>query len=149
MRDKTDDDGFKSDITKSIEITNQPPDVPVINGPHSGKLKRSYSYTFVSEDPDGNDVYYEINWGDGEVSPWDGPHGSNIIITREYSWDEEGNFTIMARAKDEFGFIGDWGTLDVTMPKNKPFVFNFPLLSWLFERFPNVFPILINIAGLI
>jgi len=38
----------------------------------------------------------------------------------------------------------DFCTIDVSLatPKNKAFNFNFPLLEWLFERFPNAFPIL-------
>ena len=36
----------------------------------------------------------------------------------------------------------------LTTPKNKPFIFNFPLLNWLFERFPNMFPILRYLVGL-
>jgi len=44
----------------------------------------------------------------------------------------------------------DCCTIPVTLttPKNKPFNFNYPLLSWLFERFPNVFPILRYLLGL-
>jgi len=38
--------------------------------------------------------------------------------------------------------------VSLTTPKNKPFIFNFPLLSWLFERFPNAFPILRYMFGL-
>ena len=138
----TDNDGFEDDVTKSVVLTNQQPDTPVINGPNSGKSGKSYSYNFVAEDPNGDDVYYEIDWGEGSVEPWDGPHNSNVVISRDHSWDEKGSFTIMARAKDEYGLIGEWGTFDITMPKNKVFIFNFPLLNWLFERFPNVFPIL-------
>lgn len=33
----------------------------------------------------------------------------------------------------------------LTTPKNKPFYYNFNLLSWLFEHFPNAFPILRHI----
>ena len=35
-------------------------------------------------------------------------------------------------------------TIDVSLatPRNKAFNFNFPMLSWLFEQFPNAFPIL-------
>ncbi|UCF13046.1 MAG: hypothetical protein JSW06_02005 [Thermoplasmatales archaeon] len=41
-------------------------------------------------------------------------------------------------------------TIDVSMttPTNRPFNFNYPLLSWLFERFPNAFPILRYMLGL-
>jgi hypothetical protein len=53
----------------------------------------------------------------------------------------------MVRTKDSYGLIGKWGILDLTMPKNKPFIFNFPLLNWLFERFPNIFPVLKYLFG--
>ncbi len=129
-------------IWKFTTRENQPPEAPRINGPKSGKPGNIYSYTFVTEDPEGHNISYEIDWGDGTVDPWDGPHESNTIISRNHTWSEKGTYTIMARAKDAHGAIGEWGTLEVTMPKNKPFNFNFPLLNWLFERFPNMFPIL-------
>ncbi len=146
----TDNDGYIGHITKSImiEVVNQPPGAPIINGPTSGKAGETYSYTLVSVDPNGDDVFYEIDWGEGYVEPWDGPHESNIVINREHSWDEKGDYTIMARAKDVHGAIGNWSTLEVTMPKNKPFIFNFNLLEWLLERFPNAFPILRRMLGL-
>ena len=118
------------------EVYNQPPGTPIINGATSGKAGDPYSYTFVVVDPDDNDVFYEIDWGDGIVDPWDGPHKSNKKIIRNHTWEEEGTFTIMTRAKDIHDAIGDWGTLKVTMPKNKPYLFNFLLLNWLVERFP-------------
>jgi predicted secreted protein len=121
---------------------NQPPSPPLINGSKSGNIGETYLYTFVSEDPEGHNVSYEIDWGEGSVEPWDGPHDSNVVISRNHSWSKKEIFTIMARAKDSYGSIGEWGTLEVTMPKNKHFNFNFPLLNWLFERFPNAFLIL-------
>jgi len=44
----------------------------------------------------------------------------------------------------------DYCTIDVSLatPKNKPFNHNYPLFSWLFERFPNAFPILRHMLGL-
>ena len=36
---------------------------------------------------------------------------------------------------------------EVTVPKSKPFNFNFPLISWLFERFPWAFPIIRQLIG--
>ena len=65
----------------------------------------------------------------------------------KHSWEEKGNYTIKAAARDPFGW-GPEGTLEITMPKNKAFNFNFPLLSWLLEEFPNAFPILRYLTGL-
>ncbi len=58
------------------------------------------------------------------------------------------NFARIFKSKDIHGAESDWGTLEVSMPKNKAFDLNFNLLSWLFERFPNAFPILRYMLGL-
>jgi len=51
--------------------------------------------------------------------------------------------------KDMYPLIKQWpDSVSKTKPENKPFNFNFPLLSWLFERFPNAFPILRHMLGL-
>jgi subtilisin family serine protease len=36
---------------------------------------------------------------------------------------------------------------ELTVPKNKAFIFNFPFLNWLFDRFLNAFPLLKNMLG--
>ena len=60
-----------------------------------------------------------------------------------------GDFEIKVKAKDNNDYESEWSDpLPVSMPKNKPFNFNFPLLSWLLERFPNAFPILRYLLGL-
>ena len=127
---------------------NNPPSPPIINGPNTGKPDDYLSYTFVSVDPDGDNVYYEVDWGDGSVMDWTGPYPSNEIQVFNHSWSEQGNFTIKGRAKDENGEIGGWGTYEVSMPKNKMLNFNYPLIIWLFERFPNLFPVLRQVMGL-
>jgi hypothetical protein len=116
---------------------NQPPEAPIINGPTTGKTGNSYTYTFVSEDPDGDDVYYQINWGDGVVEGWFGPNESSEIIIKSHTWTEKGTYLIMARAKDVYGAIGDWGQLKVSMPRTHT-----STIMRLLERFPNAFPIL-------
>jgi hypothetical protein len=51
--------------TKDAE--NQPPGVPTINGPSNGKPGTSYDFVFNAVDPDGNQIKYIINWGDGNT----------------------------------------------------------------------------------
>lgn len=122
------------DIWQFKTVCNGPPDAPRINGPTSGKPCNTYSYTFVSEDSDGDDVFYEIDWGDGQVESWFGPYNSNEVITRSHSWDEQGTFIISARAKDIYENIGDWGEFEVTIPRDK--ATNNVFLWRLLERFP-------------
>jgi hypothetical protein len=124
----------------TTEMSNEPPGAPIINGPTSGKPGDTYSYTFVAVDPNGDDVFYEIDWGDGHLDPWVGPHGSNVVIIRNHVWDERGDYTIRARAKDEYDAIGDWSEFEVTIVK-KSRAMNVPFLN-LLHSYLNLFPLL-------
>ncbi len=126
-------------------IANGAPETPTIDGPTNGKPGVLYDYTFMSVDPDGDDVYYMVSWGccgPGQDFHMYGPFESGVETTISKSYSKDGTFTISAYAMDVNMAESDIATLEVTMPKNKAFIFNFNLLSWLFERFPNMFPIL-------
>ena len=121
-----------------ILMFNQPPSAPDIDGPTVKPVPMPkqggpgpYNYTFKSIDPDGDNVYYYIDWGDGEFEDWFGPFESGEEVTHSHTWSEQGTPTIKAKAKDIWGAESDWGTLDVIIPKNQ----NMWFLRWL-ERFP-------------
>lgn len=97
-------------------LIDRPPNTPTITGPAQGKPGVSYLYTFTTTDPDGDLVYYYIDWGDGQVSEWVGPHQSGATATVTHQWAEQGTYTIQAKAKDVFDVESDWGNLEVTMP---------------------------------
>ncbi len=122
-------------------ILNQPPGIPDIEGETNGYYGESYDYTFITTDPDGDDVWYFIEWGDESTSGWIGPYDSGEEAVVSHTWDDEDTYTIRAKAKDIFDAEGEWGTLEVTMPVNQH-SYLFPLLQRLLERFPNMFPIL-------
>ncbi len=119
---------------------NFPPEKPDIDGTTNGKAGTSYTYTFNSVDPDGDDVYYYIKWGDGQTEVWDGPHGTGVDVDIDHTYANQGAFTIEAKAKDSNGAESGWSTLQVTMPLNKVLIN--PLFLRLLERFPYAFPIL-------
>ncbi len=128
---------------------NNPPETPEIDGPTSGNVGTEYDYTVSTTDPEGDDCYYWIEWcGEGCTSGWMGPYPSGEEQVFSHTWDEQGDFTIKVKAKDTYDAESDWATLEVSMPMNKPFNFNFNLIEWLFERFPNAFPILRYVLGL-
>ena len=132
-----------------IGRTNDPPDTPTIDGPLEGKKGIKYDYNFSAIDPDGDDIYYWIHWGDTWAEMWIGPYSSGEIATVNHTWNDKGAFDMSVKAKDNYDFKSDWATFEVTMPKNKPFSYDFYILNWLFERFPNAFPILKNLLGII
>jgi len=101
-------------------------------------------YTFNAVDPDGDDVKYFIDWGDGDTE-WTGFSASGTPVVVSHTWAEEDTYTITAKAQDEYGLESDWGTLEVEMPVNQQ-VIN-PLLQMILERFPNAFPLLRQLLG--
>jgi len=122
------------------------PTAPTIIGQTNGKIKKTYSYTFTSVSPLGNDIYYTVDWGDGTTTDWLGPYDSGKSLTLNHSWGSKGTYTIQARAKDTENLSGPWGTLSVTMPCS----YKTPVQQFwmrLLERFPHVFPIIQYFLG--
>jgi len=129
-----------------INTSNEPPSAPTIIGETNGKYGESYDYTFVSTDPEGQDVWYYINWGDDTYEEWIGPFTSNEEIMVSHIWEEQGEYTIQAKTKDIYDAESDWGYLEVTMPVNQQLTY--PLFKRFLERFPNAFPVLQYIFSL-
>jgi hypothetical protein len=127
---------------------DEPPTVPTIFGRSKGIAWRAYHYAFIAVEPDRDKVYYFIDWGDNNNSGWIGPYSSGELITESHKWSKNGTYIIKAKAKDSYGAESDWGQLEVTMPLSYNIV-NHPFINWLFERFPNAFPIFRYLLGYI
>jgi len=112
---------------------NHPPGALTIDGPTSGKPGITYDYNFTNcVDPDGDDMTYHVEWGDGGID--EGFVESGGAFTLSHIWSEEGDYTIKAKLIDIYGAESDWATLEVVMPVNQQ-VIN-PLLQMILERFP-------------
>jgi len=127
-------------------VPNQSPFTPEIDGPTSGQTGIEYDYTFVTDDPEDDDVFYYIDWGDGTHENWAGPYASGVDATISHTYDEEGDYVIGAKANDVFDDESDWGYLEVTMPINQHSFHS--LFIWFLECFPNAFPIFRHLTGL-
>lgn len=129
-------------------IGNQPPYKPVINGPTDGKIGTEYTYTISTTDPDGDQVYYLFDWGDGTDSGWQGPYISGETVSLNHTWNKKGAYIVVGRAMDLEGHYSNWSDpIAVSMPKNKAIN-----LSPIFLRFlndhQNMLPILRNLLGI-
>ncbi len=122
-----------------VSLSTLKPDAPTITGSTSGSPGTEYEYTFKAVDPDGDDLYYYIEWDDGDIEEWDGPHASGAEVKLSHTWSERGTYTIRAKVKDDYDMESDWGELTVTMPRGK--TVNTPFLKVL-QNHPNLFPIL-------
>lgn len=107
-------DGF---FALGEEISGPRP--PEIHGTTYGENGNVYEYTFLSIDLSGSDLYYYIEWGDGEDTGWLGPYIENEPCEAYHEWDDEGAYTIRAKAKNSDDEVSDWATMEVTMPRHK------------------------------
>ncbi len=118
---------------------DESPYEPMISGRINGQVGTVYQYTFLATDPEGHEIFYFVNWGDGSNTGWIGPYSSSEEVTVSHSWSEKGSYTLMAKAKDSYGVESDWGSLVISMPK--PMGVFGGLLQRVMERFPIAFTI--------
>jgi hypothetical protein len=85
----------------TITTNNNDPGKPVIAGPHSGVATVTYHYTFLSIDPDNNNLIYFINWGDGPqfVSSLT---ASGEPLELSHEWAAPGFYIIQAQSQDTY-----------------------------------------------
>ena len=122
------------------------PGAPTIDGPTNGNAGTSYTFTFNAVDPDGDDVKYHIDWGDGTTDST-GFEQSGVDIPFAHTWTSEATYTITAKAEDIYGKIGPEATFTITIPRDKTSYT--PLILRFLENHPNMFPILQYILGLL
>jgi hypothetical protein len=112
--------GWSAPLTMTI-VLNDPPDTPTMTGPGSGMPGNIYLFTIQTMDPNGDNVFYFVDWGDNTTSGWLGPHESGTPTTTTHSWAQQGTYTIKFKAKDVLGDESGWGTLQVVMPLDLQF----------------------------
>jgi len=125
-----------------VQETNEPPIIPLISGSNSAQVGRTYDYTFSTTDPEGNDVWYLVGWGDEEIIYLYGPYESGEELVVKHSWNKKGTFTISAKAIDVFDDESDWAEFIVQAPRDK--LFNKPSFHGIFEKILNTFLFLLR-----
>ncbi len=91
------------------------PEIPSIEGPSRGRVGREYRYTIVTVDPDGDDIYYYIDWGDNTNTGWIGPYKSGEEVTLNHKWSRRGVYTIRVKAKNINSIETLYGSLKVNI----------------------------------
>jgi PKD repeat protein len=110
-----------SEITYAFieDAPNHPPEPPLIIGPLTGIIGEKISYSILTSDPEKDDVFYEILWGDGTFIEWFGPFLSDEAINVNHTWSEMDVYKTMVRAKDVNGNIGEWTSINVIIKRNR------------------------------
>jgi hypothetical protein len=126
---------------------------PLISGPKIGIMGETYAYKVIYTDPQGDDVYYKIFWGDCSVIYHNGPHKSGEEVTYSHGWCDicagAGKFTICVQTSDENGEKSNWGTLEVYMKSEQNSGTITSLLIHIYQIIIERFPIFQQILALI
>ena len=91
------------------QILNYPPDTPdQPNGPTQGVTNKELTFSGVTTDPEGEQIYYMFNWGDNTSSYWVGPYDSGVAGEASHTWTDPGEYDIRVKAKDINESESDW-----------------------------------------
>ncbi|KYK24876.1 hypothetical protein AYK24_05670 [Thermoplasmatales archaeon SG8-52-4] len=129
-----------------IAKENLPPNQPIITGPTNGKVGEEYCWNISSVEPDGDDLMYMVNWGDGYTTETECyPSGMEVEICHTYT--AQGTYTIKVKAKEcPDGLVGPEETFTITITKKSKAI-NMPFLN-LLQIHPNMFLIIRHLLGL-
>ena len=97
---------------------NLPPIKPNIEGPTSGIVGIMYNFSFSSLDPNSDNIYFWIDWGDGSIEEWIGPYNSGEKIIINHTWKKKDDYIIKAKSKDVFYQESDLSLYDIKIPRN-------------------------------
>lgn len=136
----------QGNIKRSIYLNSPPypPEIP--DGPdgslfHRVYIGNSYTYTTSTIDPECDDISYQWDWGDGNISQWSVFLPSGAYATGSWTWEESGTYQVRARAKDTGDHESDWSLpLEVTV--RKPFgasVIQYQVTNLISQEQTNIF----------
>ena len=115
-----------------------------IVGPANVNPNKEMTYEFEVTEPQGENIYLYIDWGDGMVDEWIGPYSSDEPTQLSHTWTEHGPYTIKVKAKDVNGYESDWAEYGVSAIKVRSsymllqnLLVKYPLIMSIFKAFFN------------
>ena len=90
------------DAYEAVINCNEAPFKPSLEGPTYGTVGFTYDFTVNGDDPEGDDLYYLIDWGDGSTVQWNGPHPPGNDVVLNHVWEEPGEYVVTAKSMDDY-----------------------------------------------
>jgi len=132
----------------TVRVGNNPPEAPSITGPDQGESEEELTFKFSAIDYNEDNLYYWIDWGDGQIVDEFGPYESGSEIEFTHTYTEEGDFIIEAWVKDEIGAESKHTTMPIKIPKNKSLPVDLKEFMCFLNKFQNGFLIIKILLGL-
>jgi hypothetical protein len=90
-------------------VLNFPPETPQQPvGVSKGEPSAEYEFSTTTTDPEGDNISYLFDWGDGTDNGWLGPYTSGGDCIASHSWINPGAYQVQVKAKDTFEHESDW-----------------------------------------
>jgi len=118
-----------------------PPDKPIISCPNEGNTENISLFELDVSDPDDEDIFYFIDWGDNSTTGWIGPI-DNGKLNVEHKWLKAGNYNIKLRTRDIVQSVSEWSDtitisikditkplIDIIQPQNAFYIINREIMS--------------------
>jgi hypothetical protein len=106
----------------NVTITdNTPPLAPEITGPDHGDPGNPYLFNIQTTDPQEDNIWFFVDWGDNLTSGWLGPYVSGTLIHVQHTWTVKGVYNVKAKAKDTMGAESPWSNITMNMPLDLTF----------------------------
>jgi hypothetical protein len=98
-----------SPVWMFMTAPDSPPSQPnIIANPPTAQRETALNFTAIALDPEGDLLYYQWNWGDGNVSDWTGPYVFGASVQSSHTYMVNGSYAITVHAKDVNGQESTW-----------------------------------------
>jgi len=77
-------------------------------------------FQMTTTDPEGHELHYQIDNGDGTTSDWIGPYASGATANLEICLSNSGDFDIRVRVRDEWFAESDWSPATAVTVNSAP-----------------------------
>jgi YVTN family beta-propeller protein len=88
---------------------NKEPETPASpGGPASGFVNISITFRASTTDPNNDEISYQFDWGDGNLSSWSSSIPSGDTISVDHAYSDSGTYEIIVHAQDEKEKMSEW-----------------------------------------
>ena len=90
-------------------VPSKPPEKPETpDGPTEGIVGVEYMFFTSTTDPEGEQVLYWWDWGDGTPGEWTDPSDSGVMVHASHIWNASGDYEVRVKAKDLYDKKSEW-----------------------------------------
>jgi len=103
------------------DTVNLPPGIPSTPaGADIGYVDSTYEFSTLAGEPNGDRMFLQFDWGDGDTSDWSNLVPESTAVTMPHTWRQTGEYSVVARARDEKGLVSDWSNVHIMAVESLP-----------------------------